>query len=71
MPPRLNSRYQYARAFQDEDENWYLEVPTPFRFAGQKDDKPYYVTPGDTLHILAYRFFRGFPRSQRLWRAIA
>jgi hypothetical protein len=71
MPPRVDTRYQYARSFQDADGNWYLEVPRPFRFSNQPDNYPYTVKTGDTLFVLAYRFYRGFPNAPQLWRAIA
>lgn len=71
MAPRLDSRYQFCRAFQDDDERWFLEVPYPFRFTNERDNVAYQVSAGDTLQILAYRFYRGFDLPAQLWRAIA
>jgi len=71
MPPRINTRYQYSRAFQDAESRWYLEVPRPFRFSNQIDNLPYRVKTGDTLQVLAYRFFRGLEGAPQFWRAIA
>jgi len=71
MPPRLNTRYQYCRAFQDDELRWYLEVPRPFRFSPEADNLPYKVKTGDTLQVLAYRFYRGLDNAPQFWRAIA
>lgn len=72
MPPRFGTRYQFMRAFQDPDtEGWDLEVPDALRFTNEVDNVPHTVGPSDTLQILAYRHYKGFPNSAQLWRAIA
>lgn len=71
MPPRLNTRYQFCRAYKDDDERWYLEVPYAFRFSPEVDSTPHLVTEGDTLQILAYRYYRKMDHPAQLWRAIA
>ncbi len=71
MPPTVNSYYQYARAFQDAQERWYLEVMTPFRFTDEQDNVPHQVRAGETLFILAYRYYRSFENPTRMWKAIA
>ena len=71
MPPRVNTRYQYASAFQDANERWYLQVPRPFRFTNEVDNVAYTVKTGDNLMVIAYRFYKDFPGAPQLWRAIA
>jgi len=71
MAPRKDTRYQYSRAFQDDDGLWFLEVPGPFRFTNESDNVSYVIKTGDTLQVLAYRYYRGIPFAAQLWRAIA
>jgi len=72
MAPRVDSDYQYCRAFRDDLGNLYLEIPTPpVRAFGAVDDVVHIVGPGETLHVLAYRYFFGMENPQRYWRAIA
>jgi hypothetical protein len=72
MAPRVDSDYQYSRAFRDDQGNLYLEIPQPpIRAFGAADDVIHVVGPNESLHIIAYRYFNGMENPQRFWRAIA
>lgn len=71
MAIQKDSRYQYCRAYKDDDGNWFLETPAPFRFSSEVDNVAHVVGDADTLPLLAYRFFREMDRPSRFWRAIA
>lgn len=71
MAPRVDSRYQYSRAFEDSSGRTYLEVPDPIRFRAERDNITHVAQTGESLPFLAYRYFPGFDRPAQLWWAIA
>lgn len=71
MPPRLDSRYQFSRAFTDADGRLHLEVPDPVRHRPQPDNVRHVVGAGETLQFIAYRYYSGMERPARFWWAIA
>lgn len=71
MPPRVDSRYQYSRAFEDANGNVYLEVPDPIRFRSLRDNVTHVVQAGETLSFIAYRYYPGFERAALFWWVIA
>lgn len=71
MAPRVDSRYQYSRAFEDSAGRTYLEVPDPIRFRAERDNVTHIVQAGETLSFIAYRYFSGFDRPALFWWVIA
>jgi len=70
MPPRVDSRYQFSRAFTDADGRLHLEVPDPVRHRPEPDNVRHVVGAGESLQFLAYRYYRGMERPARFWWAI-
>lgn len=70
MPPRVDSRYQFSRAYTDADGRTHLEVPDPVRARPEPDNVRHVVGAGETLQFIAYRYYRGMERPARFWWAI-
>ena len=62
------SRYLFCQGITDSDGNLFLTDRVPFRFVERDDNRTHTVAEGDTLFVLADRYFSGLPRpSQFFW----
>jgi len=77
MPPLLNSRYERAYGVEDDDGVLYLTEREPFRYdKGLPGTRRHVVALGDSLQVLAFRYFQGFRLPgglgpEHLWWVIA
>lgn len=73
MPPKLNSRHELTRAFDDERTGFrMLSDRVPFRFRDLPDNIAHTVGAGDTLFSIASRTLAGVTdRSAGLWWIVA
>lgn len=71
MPPRRLSRYLFSDGFKNEDGDFILTDPTPYRFKDFSDNIIYTTKHGDTLFAIADLHFKGVPRPSGLWWIIA
>ena len=71
MAPRLNSRFQFTSGIKDADDRMFLTERTRFTYQDFNDNMQHVVREGDTLFLLAARYFQGFPRPAGLWWIIA
>lgn len=59
MPATRLSRYEYASIHQDECSRLYLDVPEPVVLKRSKnEDILYFVSQAESLHNLAFRFYK-------------
>jgi hypothetical protein len=54
MPPRENSRLQFAEGVVDADGCTLLTAVNPYRYRDLDDNEPYPVKDGDTLQRIAW-----------------
>lgn len=77
MPPRLRSRYVYTLGIQDTDgpeeqrDTVQLTERVPYGFRDFADNVQHVVRAGESLHILAARYFHGIEGAAELWWVIA
>lgn len=71
MSPRRRSRYSFAYASQDADEDLVLYADEAYRHRDFDDNVEHVVRQGDTLFTLAGKFFSPLPRACGLWWVIA
>lgn len=71
MPPRVNSRYTFCRAYTDESGARVLTDPVPYRFRPFSDNRFHTVTSEDSLFTLAAKYFKRYPRANGLYWIIA
>lgn len=71
MPPQRFSRHLFTLAITDVQGRRYLTEREPVRFRSLPDNIQHRVQEGETLWILAYRFYQPLPRPSGLWWVIA
>ncbi len=71
MPPRLHSRHTYTNGFEDEDGILMLTEREPFSYQQFPDNGEHTVGEGDTLHLIAARYFAAIPGAANLFWVIA
>lgn len=73
MPPKINSRHEFTRAFEDpRTGKLMLSDRAPYRFKDFSDNIAHIVGRGDFLWTLAGRYFAGLTdRPAGLWWIIA
>ena len=72
MPPRKFSRYTFTTGIKDSADRLFLTDRVRFGFRELDDTREYIVKEGDTLFLLAGRFYRGLSeRAAGFWWVIA
>lgn len=71
MPPRRFSRYEFTAAVRDGQGRLLLTEREPIRFRALPDNILHVVREGDTLFVLAARYYRPKPRAAGFWWVIA
>lgn len=74
MPPRVRSRHAFSVGFEDAEAapgNTLLSEREPFTFRDYPDNVEHTVAEGDSLFVLAARYFNGIPDPSELWWVIA
>lgn len=77
MPPLIRSRYERTYGLEDDNGLLYLTEREPFRYDKTLPGiRRHRVATGDTLQVLAYRYFPGLTISgglgpEHLWWVIA
>lgn len=65
------SRYTFSEARTDAEGRRFLTEREPFRFRALRDNRVHIVQQGDSLYIIAGRYFLPLERPSGYWWAIA
>jgi hypothetical protein len=71
MPPRKNSRYTFSRGYENDNGDFILTDPSPYRYRPFSDNSFHTVESGDNLFNIAAKYFKGFNRPSGLYWIIA
>lgn len=72
MPPHKNSRYLSCVARKDENGKLYLSEPKPLRYDPTlPGTRTHVVGEKDTMHGIAYHYFKPLPNAEHLFWVIA
>lgn len=66
-----SSRYRFSTVFTDRAGRRFLGARPKFGYRDLPDSRVHTVREGDTLHRLAWRYFRPLRRPELLWWIIA
>lgn len=71
MPPKVGSRHAGTVAMLDAAGRQFLADREPFGYRELPDNRTHVVVEGDTLWLLADRYFDPLPRACGYWWAVA
>ncbi|NOJ81140.1 hypothetical protein [Myxococcus xanthus] len=71
MAPHAGSRYSFSLGLRDEASRLFLTERVPYGYQPHADTRVHLVAQGDSLWVLAGRYFAPLPRACGFWWVLA